>query len=184
MDSDYSPTNEFWDTCQKDEIRLISLTKSTFNDLDDDGFLSSLLGLDPALNSSGSLSATMSFLKLFIDSVHPIYLDELLRDAEKLRDDGFFLCAIHNIRLFCETVLKNKYPYYRKKDDTLGNMVYDLKSKFGDNFESVMKKIHRMNSIIHNDDDHKKSPVTSNEITMLIRWAPEFELLVRKFDQS
>ena len=185
LESDYSLPEEFWSDCQMDELKLISLTKSTFSDLDDDGFLSSLLGADSGLNSSyGSFTATISFLKTYIDSVHPVYLDDLLRDAEKLRDSNYHLCAIHNIRLFCETVLRNKYPQYRRKDDTLGNMVHDLKKQFGNDFESVMSKIRRMNSIVHNDDDHKATPVTSNEITMLIRWASEFERLVHNFDQS
>ena len=102
LESDYSLPEEFWSDCQMDELKLISLTKSTFSDLDDDGFLSSLLGADSGLNSSyGSFTATISFLKTYIDSVHPVYLDDLLRDAEKLRDSNFHLCAIHNIRLFC-----------------------------------------------------------------------------------
>ena len=178
IDSNFSPTEQYWKYLSEEESRLVSITFNEFLNEDTD-FLYKLFNVDSSFAPLTPQYA-VSFLRSYVDSHHPRYLDDLLDDAETLRDEGLLICSALCIRLYCETAFKNRYPKYRNsRRSTLGYMFRDFEHVMESSvFEKHLSNIDRLNAIVHNTEDHINNPSTSNEITTLIKWATKFEYII------
>ena len=177
IDSDFSPTREYWQYLSDEQTRLVNLTFKEFFD-EDEPFLTELFNVGSDYAPLTSQYAT-SFLRNFIDNQHPKYLDDLLEIAENLRDEGLLFCSALCVRLYCETVFKNRFPRYRlDKNATLGNMFYDYRDSLGERYVNIKSDVNRLNSIIHDDADHQNNPCTVSEITSYIKWTYRIEKII------
>ncbi len=170
LDSDYSPTRYYINANSKSLSDLIELTRETFSD---DPFVTEFLEIG---NDIGSADHVISFLQNYLKYHRPAFMDNLLENAEYLRDEGLLECAALCIRLYCETALNQRFDGYDfKNSKTLGQRYKKVKDQLKpEQFEDYGSFIDRLNKIVHNDGLDLK-PTCNAEITSMIKKARKFE---------
>ena len=120
-----------------------------------------------------TVDSCISYLRAIINNANPKYLNSLLENAEQLKDEQLYSCAMLCVRLYCEDILKMYIPESDAKGKTLGTLYSIVKSKYPESLrKSVWSHFDTINGVVHNDGAVKPS---SSLIDQEIRWAKEFK---------
>lgn len=120
-----------------------------------------------------TVDSCISYLRAIINNANPKYLNSLLENAEQLKDEQLYSCAMLCVRLYCEDILKMYIPESDAKGKTLGSLYDIVKDKYPESLrKSAWDHFHIINSVVHNDGAVKPS---SSLIDQEIHWTKEFK---------